>query len=148
MTASIIVGRLATEQHNSALAVADAARRAPPAPEPPRAVDQILDGLVVRLSDGQVSAAPLLKSAIREFVREDEAGKSNPRWHDLTHRVCLDVFDQETYNYLSGRQMEALRAAGALTVLPVALITYAGLCVTNLLVLRPDPIDAAAVAPY
>jgi DNA-binding CsgD family transcriptional regulator len=71
-----------------------------------------------------------LQNAIREFLREQEAGLADPHWHDLTHRVCLDLFDQDTYNFLISRQVEALRAAGALTVLPVALVTHAGMCVT------------------
>ena len=100
------------------------------APQPPRAVDLLLDGLVIRLTDGQVAAAPLLQNAIRQYLREDAAGTADARWHDLTHRVCLDVLDQDTYNVLAARQLEALRGAGALTVLPLALQTYAGLCVT------------------
>ena len=131
LMSSILVGRLSTEQHNSAPAIAEAARHAPPAPQPPRAVDLLLDGLILRLTKGHAAAVPLLQSAIREFLREEEAGTADPRWHDLTHRVCLDLFDQDTYNFLAARQLDALRGAGALTVLPVALITYAGLCVTG-----------------
>lgn len=131
LTAAILVGRLSSEPRDSAPAVADAARRAPPAGEPPRAVDLLLDGLVVRLTDGHAAAAPLLRRAIDTFLREEEAGTAEPRWHDLTHRVCLDLFDQDTYNFLCARQLEALRAAGALSVLPVAQVTYAGLCVTG-----------------
>jgi len=131
LMAAILVGRLSTEQRNSAPAVADAARRAPPVPGPPRAVDLLLDGLVVRLTDGHVAAVPLLKTAIAAFLREEDAGTADPRWHDLTHRVCLDLFDQDTYNFLCARQLEALRTAGALSLLPVAQVTYAGLCVTG-----------------
>lgn len=129
--ASTRVGRLATEQHDSVAAVADAARQAPPASGPPRAVDMLLDGLVVRLTGHYAAAAPQLKNAIREFLREDEAGMADPRWHELTGRVCLDLFDQDAYNFLGGRQLQALRAAGALTVLPIALVVNAGSCVTG-----------------
>jgi DNA-binding CsgD family transcriptional regulator len=130
VTAAILVGRLWTEQNNSAPAVAEAACDAPPAPRPPRAIDLLLDGLIVRLTDGHVAAVPALRAAIREFLREEESGTADPRWHDLTHRVCLDLFDQDAYNFLAARQVERLRAEGALTVLPVALVTLAGLCVT------------------
>ena len=80
----------------------------------------------MRLTDGYVAAVPQLRDAIREFLREEESGAADPRWHDLTHRVCLDLFDQDAYNYLAARQVERLRAEGALTVLPVALVTLAG----------------------
>jgi DNA-binding CsgD family transcriptional regulator len=130
MMASILVGRLSNAQC-SVRDVAAAARGAPPAASPARAVDLLVDGLALRLTDGHGAAAALLTSAIREFLHEDEDGKADPRWHDLTHRVCLDVFDQDNYNFLVGRQVDALRASGELTVLPVALITYGGLCVTS-----------------
>ncbi|AXN42038.1 hypothetical protein MM1218R_00083 [Mycobacterium marinum] len=55
---------------------------------------------------------------------------AEPGWHDLTARVCLDLFDQDAYNFLAARQVEDLRAAGALTMLPVALVTLAGVCVS------------------
>src|SRR5258705_9546212 len=91
-----------------------------------------LDGLVVRLTGRYAAAAARqLKNAIREFLREDEAGMADPRWHELTGRVCLDLFDQDAYNFLGGRQLQALRAAGALTVLPIALVVNAGSCVTG-----------------
>lgn len=130
LLASILVGRMSTERHSSAPFVAEAAGNAPPAPDPPRVVDLLLDGLVVRLTDGYAPAAGLLQAAIREYLLERDAGADNARWHDLTARVCLDLFDQDAYNFLTARQVEELRAAGALTMLPVALATYAGICVT------------------
>ncbi len=130
MLAAILVGRMSTERHNSAPTVAEAARHAPPAPCPPRAIDLMLDGLVVRLTTGHAAAAALLQGAIHAYRREWDAGAVDPRWHDLTARVCLDLFDQDAYNYLVAREVEELRAAGALTMLPVALVTHAAICVT------------------
>ena len=39
-------------------AAAEAARAAPPAPEPPRVVDVLLDALALRLTEGYAAAAP------------------------------------------------------------------------------------------
>ncbi len=128
--ASILVGRMSTDQHNSSRSVAKAASNAPAAPHPPRALDVLLDGLVIRLTEGYVAASPRLRSAIREYLRERDIGVAEPGWHDLTARVCLDLFDQDAYNFLAARQVEDLRAAGALTMLPVALVTFAGVCVS------------------
>jgi DNA-binding CsgD family transcriptional regulator len=91
-------------------------------------MDLLLDGLIVRYTDGYVAAAPLLKHAIAEFSREDDDAV-DPRWHNITNRVSLDLFDQDAYNLLTARQLNKLRAAGELTMLPIALWTYAGLCV-------------------
>ena len=131
LMASLIVGRLASDDHNAAQEVAVAARTAPPATDPPRAIDLMLDGLIVRLTDGYVSAAPLLRRALDEYLREDEAGIADPRWHGITHRVCLDLFDRAASELLAEAQIEKLRAAGELTVLPAVLYQYAGLCITS-----------------
>jgi DNA-binding CsgD family transcriptional regulator/tetratricopeptide (TPR) repeat protein len=128
---AMALGRLPDGEHRMTASVADAARSAPVAAEPPRAVDFLLDGLVVRLTDGYVAAAPLLKRALQECLREESAGAVDPRWHYLTHRVCLDLFDRATINTLAARQIDSLRAAGELNVLPTALYQYAGLCITD-----------------
>ncbi|GAY14506.1 LuxR family transcriptional regulator [Mycobacterium sp. shizuoka-1] len=131
LTAAMIVGRLSTDKQASAAAIATAARQAPPPPGPATAADLFLDGIVCRLTEGHGAAAPLLQRAISEYLKEDEAGVADPRSHDLTLRVLLDLFDQDTYDTLNARQVELLRAAGELTVLPAALTTYAGACVTS-----------------
>jgi DNA-binding CsgD family transcriptional regulator len=154
LMAAMVVGRLSVGEHASATAIAQSARQAPPPPDPPRAVDLFLDGLVVRLTEGHGPAAPLLKRAIRTYLAEEATGIADPRWHDITNRVLLDLFDQDTYDALNARQLEMLRAAGELTVLPAALTTYAGACVTSgdftraaWLLEQSDAISAATGAP-
>ena len=131
LTAAMIVGRLSVEERSSASAIAAATRRAPPPIGSPTAADLFLDGLVVRLTEGHAAAAQLLQRAISQYLAEDEAGRADPRSHDVTLRVLLDLFDQDTYSSLNARQLELLRAAGELTVLPAALTTYAGERVTS-----------------
>lgn len=131
LVAAMIVGRLYGEEQTSAAAIATAARRAPAPPGRPSAVDFFLDGLVLRLTDGHAAAAPVLQRAIAEYLKEDEAGLADPRLHDTTLRVLLDVFEQDVYSALNARQVEQLSTAGELTVLPAALTTYAGVCVTS-----------------
>ncbi len=126
LMAAAIVGRFAT-----AVAVAEAARNAPTLPGPPRAVDLLLDGTVVRLTEGYVAAAPLLKRAITAYLDDDKAGTADPRWHLIALRVLLERFDEATYNALSRRQLELLTAAGELTALPNVLTTNAGACVNT-----------------
>lgn len=131
LMAAMIVGRLHADEHTSATAIAESARQAPPPSDPPTAVDFLLDGLVVRLTEGHGPAVPLLKRAIQEYLADEATGTADPRWHDITNRVLLDLFDQDTYSMLNLRQLELLRAAGELTVLPAALTTHAGACVTS-----------------
>lgn len=130
LVAAMIVGRLHSDEDGSAAAIAAAARRAMSPSGPATAADLFLDGLVVRLTEGHAAAAPLLRRAIAQYLEEDSAGIADPRSHDITLRVLLDLFDQDTYSSLNARQLELLRAAGELTVLPAALTTYAGVCVT------------------
>ncbi|KUI32674.1 LuxR family transcriptional regulator [Mycobacterium sp. GA-2829] len=126
LMAAAVVGRFST-----AVAVAEAARNAPTVSGPPRAVDLLLDGTVVRLTDGYVAAAPLLKRAITAYLDDDKAGTADPRWHLIALRVLLERFDEASYNALSRRQLELLTAAGELTALPNVLTTNAGACVNT-----------------
>src|SRR3984893_9464284 len=53
------------------LEVAKAARAAPPPPGSPRAVDVLLDGLVLRWTEGYAVAAPTLAAAVKLFLALD-----------------------------------------------------------------------------
>jgi DNA-binding CsgD family transcriptional regulator len=130
LVAAAIVGRLFADEQSSATAIAAAARQAPAPPGPVTAADLFLDGLALRLTQGRTAAAPVLQRAIERYLDDDKAGAADPRFHDITLRVLLDLFDQDTYNAVNERQLELLRAAGELTVLPAALTTTAGQCVT------------------
>lgn len=127
--ASLIVGRFCVGEPGWPATVAAQARQAPLPAGAPTAADLLLDGLIVRLTEGYVAGAPILQAAIKQYVREMELGIADPKWHDITNRVSLDLFDQDAYNTLTVQQLSMLRAAGALTMLPAALWTYAGLCV-------------------
>jgi DNA-binding CsgD family transcriptional regulator len=131
LMSSLIVGRLPADETSSPATIARAARAAVPARASSRSVDMLLDGLVIRLTDGYVAGAPLLKAGIAEYAREAAAKTAQPRWHDITMRVCLDLFDLDNYTALTKSQLEMLRAAGKLTQIASPLSTYAGLCVTG-----------------
>lgn len=131
LMSSLIVGRLAADERSEPAAIARAAREDLAEDSPRRAVDLLLDGLIVRLTEGYAAAVPALQKGIRAYLDEVDAGTADPRWHDVTNRVCLDLFDQDSYNIVNTKQVELLRAAGELTVLPSALATYAGMWVTS-----------------
>ena len=101
--------------------VARAAREAPPAPEPARAADLLLDGLALLNTDGYAAATPTLRRALGAFRRTDLSREEGLRWLWLAIRAAGDLWDDESWYVLATRQVEFARDAGALTVLPVAL---------------------------
>jgi DNA-binding CsgD family transcriptional regulator len=102
-------------------AAAAAARAAPPAPEPPRVIDLLLDGLAVRFTDGFAAAAPLLSQAFLRAREETAWSPTDVLWMWVTCRAAVDQWDAETADVVSSRAVALARADGALTVLPAAL---------------------------
>ena len=98
---------------------AEAALAAPPAAEPPRAIDLLLDGLVQRSTKGYPAAVPALEFALGAFLDEDDL--SDVRWLWLGCHTAMDLWDDEACLTLGLRYAQQAREAGALTALPVAL---------------------------
>jgi DNA-binding CsgD family transcriptional regulator len=112
--AAILAGRLGTGR--GILEAADAARAAPAAPQPTRAIDLLLDGLATRFTEGYAAGVPALRRALSAFRGEREI-----RWLGVAARVAVDLWDDETWHALASRQVQLARDAGALSVLPMAL---------------------------
>jgi DNA-binding CsgD family transcriptional regulator len=117
LRAASIAGRLG----GGMVAVAKAARNAPPAPGPPRATDLLLDGLAMRFTDGYAASAPALKRALTAVRDEGGPTRQNVRWPWIARRVAPDLFDDETWRALATRNVQIARETGALAVLPLAL---------------------------
>ena len=60
------------------LEAAEAARAAPPGPEPPRAVDVLLDAFAMRLTDGYAAAAPTLTRALELLLALEAHRRRSP----------------------------------------------------------------------
>jgi DNA-binding CsgD family transcriptional regulator/tetratricopeptide (TPR) repeat protein len=99
-----------------------AARAAPAAPGPQRASDVLLDGLAIRFTDGIRAGAPILKLALAALLDANGDYEEDVRWPWLACRVAADVFDDETWHLLASRYVLIARGAGALGVLPIALM--------------------------
>ena len=106
---------------------AEAARAAPAASQPPSAPDLLLDGLALLITQGHAAAAPTLKRALSAFTSEDISGEEALRWLWLASATAVRLWDDESWDLLSTRQVELAREAGALGVLPLALNQRAGL---------------------
>lgn len=129
LMASVFAGRLGWTPDSAPAGAALAARSAPPAPSPPRALDLLLDGLVLRFTQGYTAAVPTLKRAVRQFRLDSDAGTAGLHWYGLVGRIALDLWDQQSWDDLAARQLRTLREQGVLTLLPVALAYRAGVCV-------------------
>jgi DNA-binding CsgD family transcriptional regulator len=104
----------------AALEVAEAARAAPPSPSP-RAPDLLLDGLALMITKGHAAAAPLLKRALDAFRNDDPVANGGFRWLWLAEEAAIEMWDHDTWHELAAREVQLVRAAGALTALPLAL---------------------------
>ncbi|HEX8856785.1 MAG TPA: AAA family ATPase [Thermoleophilaceae bacterium] len=117
LMAAQFAGRLAD---GAALKVAEAARAAPPSPTL-RAPDLLLDGLAVMITEGHRAAAPFLKGALNVFRAGDIAANGGFRWLWLAEEAAIEMWDHDTWCELAALEIELVRDAGALTVLPLAL---------------------------
>ena len=108
------------------LEAAKAARAAPAGPEPPRAVDVMLDGFAIRVTDGYAAAAPTLTRALDLMLALDLTDDESRRSLWLAGGrpsiiVPIELWDAEAFHVLAARQVQLARDAGALVHLQLAL---------------------------
>ncbi|WP_181313188.1 ATP-binding protein [Nocardioides campestrisoli] len=111
--------------------VARAAHDAPPAGGPPRLVDLLLDGLVLRFTEGFEASAPTLRRALAMLRERDCPDDEERRWLALACHVALMLWDDDALWELALRAIELAREAGALSILPVALAGVASIQVIS-----------------
>jgi DNA-binding CsgD family transcriptional regulator len=103
---------------------AEAARAAPPGPDPPRVIDVVLDALALRLTEGHAAAAATLSRALERLVTLDAGEASRLLWLGggrATRIIAGGLWDFEAMYALTARQVKVAREAGALVHLQVAL---------------------------
>jgi ATP/maltotriose-dependent transcriptional regulator MalT len=102
--------------------VAREAAAAPPPPHPPRAPDLLLDGLAAAFRHGYAAGVPILRRALQTF-RTDMPADPELRWLSLAAGAAFHIWDDEGFDMLSDRYVQRAREAGALSELPLALMT-------------------------
>jgi DNA-binding CsgD family transcriptional regulator len=125
MAAAMFAGRLGDKP--GVREAAEAAQNAPAAPQTPRAIDLLLDGLATRFTDGYSAGVPPLRKALGTFCRVDGLTARDVRWLWLACRLAQDVWDDELWHVLATRGVRLARETGALSVLPIALTYRAAL---------------------
>jgi ATP/maltotriose-dependent transcriptional regulator MalT len=105
---------------------ASAALSAPPGPDPPRAVDLLLDAFASWTTNGYATAAPEMTRALH-FVRRVEDGTDDVgQWlwvigMRAAGLMPLELWDIESWVELATRQIRLARESGALVQLQFAL---------------------------
>jgi DNA-binding CsgD family transcriptional regulator len=136
--------------------IAAAARSAPLGHRPPRPIDLLLDGLATQFTDGHLAAMPRLREALDASRRESLDSQDDiMRWLWLASPITQEtaahaLMDDEAWAELATRAVALAREAGALAVLPGALVYRAGvhlhageLAAASALIEEADAITAA-----
>jgi DNA-binding CsgD family transcriptional regulator len=100
--------------------ISRAARSSPRLTSASRASDLLLDGLAVLATEGRVAAASILRSAVRSFAEEGTMEEAL-RWGWAATVPGVVLWDDESWHQLLVRQLQSLREAGFLAVMPHAL---------------------------
>ncbi len=156
LSAAVFAGRLAGA--GNAREVAEAARAAPPPSQPRRPPDLLLDGLATLITEGHGAGAPILRRALSAFRGEETSDEESLRWLWVACQAAGLLWDYESWDACSARLIQLGLDAGALSVLPIALSTRAGvhlfageLAVAASLVEEVDAITevtGSSIAPY
>jgi DNA-binding CsgD family transcriptional regulator len=120
LSAALFAGRLASGP--GAREVAEAVRAAPQ-PQPPRKGDVLLEGLAALFTDGYAAAAPLSHRAVQAFGTEELTMDEALRFAWLAAATAASLWDDVSWDVLTRRHLDLVRAAGALSALPLALQT-------------------------
>ena len=100
--------------------------RALPEPVITRPRDLMLDGFALLITEGHAAAAPTLQRAVRALA--DIPVEDVLRWGWMAVGASAAVWDHEGWYANSARQVQVVRDAGALAVLPIHL-TYLAMAV-------------------
>ena len=127
MVAAMFAGRLGDGP--GVREVAEAAKAGPAAPEPPRAVDLLVDGLATRFAEGYAAGVPPVRQALAAFRDVNGSTARDQRWFWLACRLAQDLWDDELWYVLATRGVRVARETGMLRVLANAVTHRAALYV-------------------
>jgi len=107
------------------LRVGRAVTALPPPTGDPRAVDMLLDGLALLITEGRRAAAPRLLQAAGAFAGDGASIEESLRWGWMATAAGNALWDDDGLRAVCRRQIEVAREAGALEQLPIYLIALA-----------------------
>jgi DNA-binding CsgD family transcriptional regulator len=122
------------------------------------AVDRLLEGFSILITEGHAAGTPALRQAVQAFSNPGFLVEGELRWFWLAGHAAGLLWDYEGWDLVSARFVKFARRAGALGTLPIALNTRAGveLFAGQLVVAESlrDEVDAVSgltgsrIAPY
>lgn len=121
LSAAMFAGRLASPGG----AIQDVASGAAEAPRPrdaPTPLDLLLDGLATSVGQGHAVGVPILRRALTGFGAGG-AIDEELRWLWLASVAAMQIWDYDLWDTLSARHVRLVRETGALSDLPLALIS-------------------------
>jgi DNA-binding CsgD family transcriptional regulator len=83
-----------------------------------RPSDLLLDGFSALVTGGRGAAAPSLRRAVNAFTDGEIAMAEKLRWGWLATAAACMLWDEESYYTLGVRQLQSVREAGLLSLLP------------------------------
>jgi DNA-binding CsgD family transcriptional regulator len=132
---------------------ADAARAAPAPSRTPDTSDFLLDGLAVLFTAGHAAAAPLLKDALARARRDRGLDEHALRGARIAARIAAELMDEQAWQEIASRHVEAARQDGILGPLPPTLnylatlrIYQGDLAAADILLDEADLISRATLA--
>ena len=118
-SAALFAGRFA--RTGSLEDVSREARLAPPAEQPSRPCDALLDGFALLHTNGRAAATPALQQAAMGFAGDGATAEEVLRWGWLATVAAVVVWDYNSCSAVAARGVQLARDSGALTVLAVGL---------------------------
>jgi DNA-binding CsgD family transcriptional regulator len=118
LNAALIDGRLGSVS----LAEAGAAALAgPPPPSPPAPDDLLLEGTSLWFTESYATGVPVMREALRGF--RDDLSEAPLAWRRLQFAIwaAAELWDEESWIFLSEMQLRRARETGELTAVPSAL---------------------------
>ena len=125
MAAAMYAGRLGDGPNVREAAAA--ALAGPPAPDPPRPIDLLLDGLATRFTEGYAAGVPPVRKALVAFRDVNGSTPRDQRWFWLACRLAQDLWDDELWYVLASCGVRVARETGMLRVLANAVTHRAAL---------------------
>jgi DNA-binding CsgD family transcriptional regulator len=113
LAAGIFAGRFGNRRD-----VLQVIHAAPPAKDPPAAIDLLLNGLATRATEGYAAGVVPLRKALEAFRQDEGDNPANNHWIWLACRAAADLWEHEIWDELATRGVRRAREAGALSVLP------------------------------
>ena len=125
VAAAIFAGRLFNDY--GLREIAQAVRAAPSPSRPARGPELLLEGFTLLVTDGHRAGVPVLNHALSAFRGDEVSAAEGLRWLWVACTAAGLVWDFDAWDVLSGRLVGLARDTGALSALPFALNSRAGL---------------------